>query len=125
MNQVIPLELNVKPNQEWVESGGYEEGGYYRDRYPIITKDKLYWLSEESEKPEPQSTRKTNSYLGIIAAMRNLLMDRDGGGFPSQAKVIAELESRYGDVEGISKRNLEKVFAEAGRLLGAGKQPRS
>jgi hypothetical protein len=120
----IPLQLNVQPDKEWVESGGYEEGGYYRDTYPVITKDKLYWLSLKTGQHGLRSSRKENSYLGIIAAMRSMLMDEDCGGFPSQAKVIAELENRYGDIEGVSKRNLEKVFADAARLLGVGKKPR-
>lgn len=57
--------------------------------------------------------------MGIIAAMRALLVERDGGNFPSQAKVIDELERRYCQIDGISKRNLEKVFADATRTVGS------
>lgn len=63
------------------------------------------------------SSRKEKSYLGIIAAMRALLRDKDGGGFPSEAKIIDQLTARYKAVSGISKRNLETVFRDATRIM--------
>lgn len=67
---------------------------------------------------KPLSSRKEQSYLGIIAAMRALLRDKDGGGFPSEAKIIEQLVERFGTVDGVSKRNLEKVFPDATRAAG-------
>ena len=118
LREAIPLQLNIKSEEEWVESAGYEQGGYYRDLMTLITKDKLYWISRGLDDSKPLSPRKENSYLSIIAAMRALLMDEEGGNFPSQAKVIDELVRRYGRADGISKRNLETVFVAATRSAG-------
>ena len=56
--------------------------------------------------------------MGIIAAMHALLRDKDGGGFPSDAKIIAQLVERFSAVEGVSERNLQKVFPDATRAAG-------
>jgi len=110
------LDLQVTPDREWIESGGYEEGGYYREVHPQIGRADLFWISEGESTQKSLSARKESSYLGIIAAMRALLLDKDGGGFPSQAKVIELLEERY-RFPGVSKRNLEAVFADVARAL--------
>ena len=56
--------------------------------------------------------------------MLDLLLAKDGGAFPSQAKVIDQLVERYGAAEGVSKRTLEKVFPEATRVAGNSLRPK-
>lgn len=75
-------------------------------------------------KAEP-STRNENANLRIIAAMLALLRDGDGGRFPSDAKVIDVLVDRYGAADGVSKRNLESVFAVAKRAAGDDLKPKT
>lgn len=64
------------------------------------------------------SSRAANVHLRIIGAMLALLRNPDGGGFPSDAKVIDVLVEKYGTADGISKRNLEAVFAAVKRIAG-------
>lgn len=117
LDRGFPVQLCVDPDEEWVEADDYEAGGYYRQIERTLSRDDLYLMSSRKDEGErPLAPRKERSYLGIIAAMRALLMDKDGGGFPSQAKVIELLEERY-SYDGVSKRNLEAVFADAARML--------
>lgn len=112
-NVVCPLRFRVEPKKEWVkaDSGEYVDGGYWRNVDPVITSTDLFLRSPEV-RPKPLSHRKEQSYLGIIAALRALLRSRDGGGFPSDAKIIDFVVQHF-RTEGVSKRNLEKVFADA------------
>ena len=75
--------------------------------------------SEEVGSSERQlSARERNSLLVIIGALLELIQtprpNRN-----SQAAIINELISNYGEKEGISKANLEKKFAIAKRVLTA------
>lgn len=117
LDQGFPVTVRVKPDKEWIELREHEEGGYYRDVPVHVSKEDLFFLPEQKREAEqaPLSARKERSYMGIISAMLELLLDKDGGGFPSQARIIEALEVRYGSRDGISKRNLEKVFAQAAR----------
>ena len=71
------------------------------------------------------SARNENANLRIIAAMLALLRDKDGARFPSDAKVIDVLVEKYGEADGISKRNLETVFAAAKRSAGDNLEPKT
>lgn len=113
------LRVRTDDEKEWVDVGGsqYEEGGYWREKPVKLTRDDLFLLAAESDAPKTLTSRKEQSYLGIIAAMRALLRSEDGGGFPSEAKIIDQLVERYRAVNGVSKRNLESVFADATRAI--------
>ncbi len=73
-----------------------------------------------SEKAEGQlSTKERNSMLGVVGAMLALLRSEDGGKFPSQASVIDALLTMGPERQGLSQRNLEKIFAEAKRIANS------
>ena len=116
-NKDYCLRVYAKPKREWVtaNAGEYLEGGYWREVPAILTPADLFIPAGAGATNKPLSSRKEQSYLGIIAAMRALLRDKDGGGFPSEAKIIDQLVSRFGNADGVSKRNLESVFADATR----------
>lgn len=113
---VCCLRLRADPKKEWVTAGDvYEDGGYWREVPIKLTIADLFIPATESNENKTLSPRKEQSYLGIIAAMRALLREKDGGGFPSEAKLIDQLVLRFGTTNGVSKRNLETVFAAATR----------
>lgn len=124
------------------------EGGNFPDVYfmPIIPTSSLFrappkdattlfFLASDVERlakgvqttptEKPLDTREDSSLHRIIAAMLALLQSEDGGDFPSTAKVIDQLVQRYGAAEGVSKRNLEKVYAEAKRVVGIDLRPKA
>jgi hypothetical protein len=82
-----------------------------------VSRDELCFRSDVS-KPALLHPRKERSYLGIIAAMRALLMDKEGGNFLNPTKVIGALEERYSSFDGVSKRNLETVFSAIEKTFG-------
>src|SRR6185437_13392389 len=114
------LVIHVDPRREWVtvNGGEYAEGGYWRDIPATLKPNDLYLRAAADSTSKTLSPRKEQSYLGIIAAMRALLRDKDGGAFPSEAKIIDQLVDRYKTVDGVSKRKLEDVFADATRTAG-------
>jgi hypothetical protein len=118
MNSVCCLRVHAEPKKEWIKADSYEEGGYWRDLPIMLTANDLFLAAKSSSHTATLSSRKEQSYLGIIAAMRALLRDKDGGGFPSEAKIIEQLVSRFNTIDGVSKRNLESVFASATRAAG-------
>ena len=69
--------------------------------------------------------REKASLQRIITAMRLLLRSKDGGNFPSDAKIIDRLLTLYGAAEGISKSNLEEVFATASVEVGNSLKPKA
>lgn len=115
------LSLRMPSKSEWVYAVG-DDGGHWRNVPATWTPADLFMSSDARDANKPLSSRKEQSYLGIIAAMRALLRDKDGGGFPSEAKIIELLVDRFGSVDGVSKRNLEKVFPDATRVAGDLKQ---
>lgn len=114
------LVLHVQAHTEWVTAdiGVYERGGFEREIPAVVGAHDIYVRAAANNANKALSPRKEQSYLGIIAAMRALLRDKDGGGFPSDAKIIELLVDRHRTVGGISKRNLESVFADATRTAG-------
>lgn len=115
---VSELRLHVQGRTEWVTVADYTDGGYERGIPAKVTPADLYMPAANGTTSKALSSRKEQSYLGIIAAMRALLRHKDGGGFPSEAKIIEQLVERFGSVDGVSKRNLEKVFPDATRAAG-------
>ena len=81
--------------------------------------ERIRKLRSAEARPVGASERGRNSLLRIVGSMLALLRSSDGGNFPSDASVISALESRHGNLDGVSKTNLESKFAEAKRLLGA------
>lgn len=119
-----PFILQVKPRKTvWVTCEGHDEGGFFREEDPVLTPPDLY-LSVSASGPKKMNPRREASLLRIIAAMRSLLMTKDGGNFPSDAKIIDLLVERYNQAEGVSKRNLEKVFARASQVAGPDLKPK-
>ena len=119
-----PLHVESVPcRQEWTPDHS-QNGGFYRSIPARLTLSEL--LVERTTPGASQGTnqRELASSMRIIAAMRELLMAGDGGNFPSDAKVIDQLVQRYGQAEGISKRNLESVFAAAKRIAGSSLRPK-
>ncbi len=112
------LLVDAPCKKEWVTIVGSEDGGFYREVPQMIRREDLFMRSESNSENKRFSPREEASLFRIVAAMLALLQANDGGGFPSQAKVIDLLTDRFGAAEGISKRNLEKVFAEAARVAG-------
>lgn len=82
-------------------------------------------VAVEAPAKSESSPRNENANLRIIAAMLALLRDQDGGGFPSDAKVIEVLVEKYGAADGVSKRNLEAVFPAAKRIAGDDLKPQT
>ena len=117
---VSELQLHVQGRTEWVtaNSGDYIEGGWERGIPATVKRADLFMPARAGIESKMLSSRKEQSYLGIIAAMRALLRDKDGGGFPSDAKIIDQLVERFSAVEGVSERNLQKVFPDATRAAG-------
>ena len=109
------LRLSVPRNEQWVpvDNGEYLDGGYIRYFPVTISAADLFMRASVDSDPKLLSSRKEQSYLGIIAAMRALLQDKDGGAFPSDAKVIDQLVQRFKAVDGVSERNLQIVFRDA------------
>lgn len=68
-------------------------------------------LASKAERP---TTPARPSHLKIIAALLNLLAEPRRTGH-NQSAVIAEILERHPDTRGLSKRNLEEVFAAANR----------
>lgn len=83
----------------------------------VIAAPDLYFPCSRIVAESVASPRRDANILRIVAALRQLLMDKDGGGFPSQARIIDLLSERHQGEEGFSKRNLETVFAQASRAL--------
>lgn len=70
------------------------------------------------------STRET-TYLNMIGALLECILGQMPGAekhqsFDSEAKLIEMISEKYNGIDGLSKRNLEKYFAEAKRNLNAG-----
>lgn len=97
----------------------------FPDEFPkTATLETAAPVASEPAHDKPRRTpRNDNANLRIIAAMLALLRDRDGGKFPSDAKVIDLLVEKYGAADGISKRNLEKVFPAAKQAAGDDLKP--
>jgi hypothetical protein len=67
------------------------------------------------------SSRAELGYLKTIGALLRLLLEVRGKSavFPSQAAVIAAIETKFPDTSGLSKRELEAKFAQANKSLVA------
>ncbi len=83
---------------------------------PAVSKADIFFLRREEQKAIASAPKKEANSLRIIAAMLALLRHEDGGHFPSDAKVIELLVERFGQSGGLSRRNLEAVFAQAKRV---------
>lgn len=117
---VSELQLHVQGRTEWVttDSSEYIEGGWERGIPATVKPADLFMPTGAGIESNMLSSRKEQSYLSIIAAMRALLRDEDGGGFPSEAKIIDQLVTLFPNIDGVSKRKLESVFAGATRTTG-------
>ncbi len=95
----------------WAESLGYE----LRDEFP---------RGRDKATAQPLSPKAETTYLNIIAALLECISgDAPGVGkhpsFSNQSALITFLDDKYKGISGLSKRNLEKYFAEAKRNLTA------
>ncbi|KAA8554054.1 MULTISPECIES: hypothetical protein [Pseudomonas] len=68
------------------------------------------------------SDRSEHTYLQIIGALINTVLDVSPAGkplsvFKSQAAIVDALTARHNDISGLSKRTLDKKFAAANRAL--------
>jgi len=68
------------------------------------------------------SDRSEHTYLQIIGALVNTVLDVSPAGkplsvFKSQAAIVDALTARHNDIPGLSKRTLDKKFAAANRTL--------
>ncbi|NCE85787.1 hypothetical protein [Pseudomonas sp. Q1] len=68
------------------------------------------------------SDRSEHTYLQIIGALINTLLDVSPAGkplsvFKSQAAIVDALTARHNDIPGLSKRTLDEKFAAANRAL--------
>jgi hypothetical protein len=118
---VCELQLHVPDRIEWVAANvdEYSSGGYER-KFPIkVTSSDLFMIANQNASSRTLLPRKEQSYLGIISGLRALLRHKEFGGLPSDAKIIDQLIERYKHVDGISKRKLEDVFADATRTVGS------
>lgn len=98
----------------------YPAGGLPQDVQLVVRPAALVEFIDTLDQPRTRRSAAVNpreraNLLSIVAAMRKLLRSQDGGKFPSDAKIIELLVERHGQAEGVSKRNLEKLFAEASR----------
>jgi len=120
-----------------------EHGRIIEDYVPparryVARRDLKQWMESEFEGEKPAflfgeidvgksrvptvSPRAETTYLNIIGALLDLLVDKDSTSgkrsrFPSQAAVIGALESRFPGKEGLSERTLQDKFAAAKRSL--------
>ena len=72
--------------------------------------------SESDRSPSPGEIKEKTSHLNIIGALLELIQSPRPGR-DSAAAVIRELLENYPEKQGISKRNLEKVFGQAKEIL--------
>lgn len=72
--------------------------------------------SESDKFPSPGEIKEKTSHLNIIGALLELIQSPRPGR-DSAAAVIRELLENYPEKQGISKRNLEKVFGQAKESL--------
>ncbi|MCP4393015.1 MAG: hypothetical protein GY804_01915 [Alphaproteobacteria bacterium] len=86
----------------------------------VIRKHDLDALIEEqkTELEKPLSERERNSYLNIIGALLGILIGKTKTGnqysrLTSQKHLIDTIHAEYGQLRGLSKRNLEAKFSEA------------
>lgn len=116
---VSALTVTAPPDREWVAADTHEwpNGGYMRD-VPVTLHGSDLFARAANDTNKALSSRKEQSYLGIIEAMRALLRSKDGGGFPSDAKIIDQLVERHKGIAGVTKRTLEGFFADAKREVG-------
>ena len=112
------LMLRAQPHTFMTVTGPGEDDFYETETPILLTPSDLFMCATEDAAPNGLPSRKEQSYLGIISAMRALLRDKEGGNFPSDAKIIDQLVDRYKVLDGVSKRNLEGVFADATRANG-------
>ncbi|MNQ75169.1 hypothetical protein D3C85_899540 [compost metagenome] len=68
------------------------------------------------------SERSEHTYLQIIGALLNTVLDSSPAGkplsvFKSQAAIVDAVTARHNDIPGLSKRTLDKKFAAANRTL--------
>jgi len=68
------------------------------------------------------SDRSEHTYLQIIGALVNTVLDMSPAGkplsvFKNQAAIVDALTARHNDIPGLSKRTLDKKFAAANRAL--------
>lgn len=71
-----------------------------------------------------KSSPRETTYLNIIAALLDCIQGKIPSvakhqSFDSEAKLIEKIAEKYQGIDGLSKRNLEKLFAEAKRNLSA------
>lgn len=71
---------------------------------------------------EQLSDRSEHTYLQIIGALVDIILDVSPAGkplsvFKSQAAIVDALTARHSDIPGLSKRTLDKKFAAANRTL--------
>lgn len=64
------------------------------------------------------SAREHTTYLNVIATMLEMLITHRSGR-TSQGAVISEMVESWSERPGVSKSNLEKMFAEANRRVGS------
>lgn len=102
--------------EDFAGSGHPLEYGWLENQLPDFSAIVAEGAGQPVEPPKRPSKRAETSEKRIIGAILKHVLPR--AGYESEAALISDLlEHGYDNYDGISKRNLEKTFAEAKRSL--------
>lgn len=99
----------------------YPAGGLPQDAQFVLRAEELQRFIDEATKTEetrlPFNSRERNNLLKLIAALMMVLKHKNGANM-SQVDIIKFIhEQGYRDMEGLSQRQIEKVFGEANKIF--------
>jgi len=109
-------------NDDYYPAGSLPEDGVLvvRTKSLIALQEQLF--EDFSKQPKEMSSRSETTYQNIIAALLDCIAGNLPGiekhpSFPSEAKLIEEIDHHFVGYSGLSKSNLSRKFPEAKRAL--------